>query len=111
MWSRLARPVDEPATIRTLERTMDGAGRQPAQASGDERLRLVTRILVVPPFPQMLVDGAARQPVQDHPAEKLGVGPLNLFRLRRNVPRQSDVQLYGTGLPHAPDSESRMLKS
>ena len=52
-------------------------------------------------FPKVTINRASCEPVQDHAAEKLGVIPLDLLNLCRDVPGQADVELHGTRLPHA----------
>jgi len=52
-------------------------------------------------LPEVTVDRTTGEAVQDHATEKLGIRPLDLFRLERDVAREPDGELNGAGLPHA----------
>ena len=67
------------------------------RGNGGGRKRSGPRIL---PLTQVAIDGATRQAVQHDAAQELGVGLLDLFRLRRDLARQANGELNCDGLPH-----------
>ena len=66
---------------------LDGGCPQASRNQGDGRLHGRKDVIVLPLLAEMAVDRPPSEPVEDDPAQELGIGALYLLGLLCDVPR------------------------